>query len=91
MDAETFALLPHVRCSSTPTTRGVLVDEEALLAALRSGHLGAAGLDVFRNEPAFDQRFAALPNVFLTPHMGSATVETRDAVLLQMADRPRSG
>ncbi|MCE2575084.1 D-glycerate dehydrogenase [Komagataeibacter sp. FNDCR2] len=57
--------------------RGALVDEDALIAALRSGQLGAAGLDVFRNEPNPDPRFLELPNVFLTPHVGSATVETR--------------
>lgn len=62
------------------TARGSLVDEDALIEALRSGHLAAAGLDVFRREPEFDLRLAALPNVFLTPHVASATVETRDAM-----------
>ena len=62
------------------------LDEAALLAALTSGHLFAAGLDVFDNEPAFDLRFAALPNVFLTPHMGSATVETRTAMGMRALD-----
>lgn len=57
--------------------RGALVDEDALIDALRSGQVGAAGLDVFRNEPNPDPRFLELPNVFLTPHVGSATVETR--------------
>jgi hydroxypyruvate reductase len=79
MNAETFALLPP-RAVFVNAARGVLVDEEALLAALASGHLFAAGLDVFHNEPAFDMRFAALENVFLTPHMGSATEETRRAM-----------
>jgi hydroxypyruvate reductase len=79
MNAETFALLPK-GAVFVNVARGSLVDEEALLDALRSGHLFAAGLDVFRNEPAFDLRFAELPNVFLTPHMGSATLETRTAM-----------
>jgi lactate dehydrogenase-like 2-hydroxyacid dehydrogenase len=60
--------------------RGGLVDEDALVEALQSGHLFAAGLDVFRSEPDFDMRLAQLPNVFLTPHMGSATLETRTAM-----------
>ncbi len=60
------------------TARGSLVDEDALIAALKSGHLYAAGLDVFRSEPDFDLRFNELPNVFLTPHMASATMGTRD-------------
>ena len=53
---------------------------------MTSGHLFAAGLDVFRNEPEYDLRFAALPNVFLTPHMGSATVETRNAMGFRALD-----
>ncbi len=85
MNAEAFARLPK-GAVFVNTTRGALVDEEALLAALRSGHLGAAGLDVYRNEPAFDERFLEVTNVFLTPHMGSATVETRDAMGFRALD-----
>lgn len=58
-------------------SRGTTIDEEALIAALESGKLRAAGLDVFLNEPRIDPRFAGLTNVVLQPHMGSATVETR--------------
>jgi lactate dehydrogenase-like 2-hydroxyacid dehydrogenase len=79
MDARRFALMKH-GAVFVNASRGTLVDEEALLAALKSGQLFAAGLDVFRNEPAFDLRFAKLSNVFLTPHMGSATVESRNAM-----------
>lgn len=77
MGAREFALLPP-RAMFVNTARGALVDEDALIAALQSGHIYAAGLDVFRKEPDFDLRFAELPNVFLTPHVGTATVETRD-------------
>jgi lactate dehydrogenase-like 2-hydroxyacid dehydrogenase len=62
------------------SSRGVLVDEDALIEALQSGQLAAAGLDVFRKEPDYDLRFRDLPNVFITPHMGSATLETRNAM-----------
>ncbi|SMO80276.1 2-hydroxyacid dehydrogenase [Paracoccus laeviglucosivorans] len=62
------------------TARGGLVDDDALLAALASGHLGGAGLDVFRGEPAFDRRYLDQPRAFLTPHMGSATLDTREAM-----------
>jgi lactate dehydrogenase-like 2-hydroxyacid dehydrogenase len=58
--------------------RGSLVDEDALIEALQSGHLFAAGLDVYRREPDFDVRLAKLANVFLSPHMASATIEARD-------------
>ena len=68
------------------TSRGQLVDEEALIDALASGRLGAAGLDVFRSEPEYDLRLKDLPNVFLTPHMGSATVDTRNAMGFRSLD-----
>ena len=54
--------------------------------ALASGHLFAAGLDVFRKEPDFDLRLSELPNVFLTPHVASATVQTRDAMGFRALD-----
>lgn len=59
--------------------RGDLIDEDALIAALESGHLFAAGLDVYLNEPNIDPRFLTLPNVVTIPHMGSATIEGRTA------------
>jgi lactate dehydrogenase-like 2-hydroxyacid dehydrogenase len=61
-------------------SRGDLIDDDALIAALQSKRLFGAGLDVFANEPAIDPRYRALDNVFLTPHIGSATHETRDAM-----------
>lgn len=60
--------------------RGALVDEDAMIAALQDGHLGAAGLDVFAQEPNVPAALRALPNVVLTPHVGSLTVETRHAM-----------
>jgi hydroxypyruvate reductase 2 len=60
--------------------RGAIVDEEALVQALKSGKLGGAGLDVFVNEPHVPQELFAMDNVVLTPHVGSGTHETRDAM-----------
>ena len=61
------------------TARGDLIDEEALIAALEAGKLGGAGLDVYAREPMIDPRLLALPNVITLPHLGSATVEGREA------------
>lgn len=85
MTPETFGLLPRAAVFVN-TARGSLVDEDALIEALKSGQLFAAGLDVFRKEPDFDTRLAELPNVFLTPHTASATVETRDAMGFRALD-----
>lgn len=68
------------------TARGDIIDDDALVAALQSGHLAAAGLDVFRGEPNIDPRLASLDNVFLLPHLGSATLETRNAMASRALD-----
>lgn len=85
LDAERIALLPQ-GAIVVNTARGSVVDEPALIAALQSGKLAAAGLDVYRNEPHIDRRFAALDNTFLLPHIGSATRETRDAMGFRALD-----
>ena len=60
--------------------RGPSVDDEALIAALKSGHIRAAGLDVYDGEPRVHPGYMALENVALLPHLGSATIETRHAM-----------
>ena len=78
LDARRIGLLrPHVYLINA--SRGGIVDEEALVAALEAGRLAGAGLDVWRHEPQIDPRLLALPNVVMTPHMGSATFEGRQA------------
>lgn len=62
------------------TARGDIINDGDLIAALESGKLFAAGLDVFANEPNLDPRYRTMENVFLMPHLGSASVETRDAM-----------
>ncbi|MFT6222390.1 MAG: lactate dehydrogenase-like 2-hydroxyacid dehydrogenase [Paracoccaceae bacterium] len=61
-------------------SRGSVVDETALVAALQEGRLGYAGLDVFEHEPKVPEALFGMPNVVLLPHVGSATVETRAAM-----------
>ena len=61
------------------SSRGELVDEEALISALEAGRIAGAGLDVYTHEPAVDPRLLEIPNVVLLPHLGSATVVGRAA------------
>ena len=62
------------------TARGAIVDQEALAGVLGSGHLAAAGLDVFENEPEIPTELRSLPNCFVLPHVGSATRDARQAM-----------
>lgn len=61
------------------SSRGELIDEDALIEALQSGRIAGAGLDVYTHEPAVDSRFLSIPNAVLLPHLGSATYEGREA------------
>jgi lactate dehydrogenase-like 2-hydroxyacid dehydrogenase len=85
MDARRFNLLPE-GAILVNAARGAIVQDEALIDALKSGRLRAAGIDVFNNEPNVDKRLSALPNTFLMPHIGSATAETRDAMGFRALD-----
>lgn len=85
INAAVLDLLPE-RAVFVNVSRGGLVDEDALYDALTSGKLFAAGLDVFRSEPDFDMRFANLDNVILSPHVGSASRETRNAMGFRALD-----
>jgi lactate dehydrogenase-like 2-hydroxyacid dehydrogenase len=85
IDARRLALLPDGAILIN-AARGALIDDDALVDALRSGKLRAAGIDAYNNEPNVDPRLTALPNTFLMPHVGSATRETRDAMGFRALD-----
>lgn len=85
LNARRIALLPDGAIVIN-TARGALVDDDALIAALKSGKLYSAGLDVYNSEPAIDPRYRELDNTFLLPHVGSATRETRDAMGFRALD-----
>ena len=77
IDARRIALMKP-GSSIVNTARGELIDQEALISALDSGHLAGAGLDVYPDEPHVDPRLIAHPNVMTLPHIGSATAEGRE-------------
>lgn len=85
LDARAIARLPR-GAVVVNTARGSLVDDGALIAALRRGRVRAAGLDVFANEPHLHGAYRELPNVFLLPHLGSATEDTRNAMGFRALD-----
>ena len=85
INAERIALLPDGAIVIN-TARGALIDEQALIDALKSGKLAAAGLDVFKHEPGGNPAFAELDNIFMLPHIGSATFDTRDAMGFRALD-----
>lgn len=85
LNAERIALLPD-GAVVVNTARGAIVEDEALIAALRSGKVAAAGLDVFNGEPEIHPGYRELRNTFLLPHIGSATRETRIAMGMRAAD-----
>ena len=85
MNAERLAQLP-TGAILVNSARGALVDEDALLHAIENGKLSAAGLDCFKAEPGGNPRFAAYENIFMLPHIGSATRKTRDAMGFRALD-----
>lgn len=85
MNTERLALLP-LGAVIVNTARGALVDEDALIIAIKTGHVAAAGLDCFKTEPGGNPAFAAYENIFMLPHIGSATRQTRDAMGFRALD-----
>ena len=85
LDAGCIARLP-ANAVVVNTARGNVVDDRALIAALREGRVFAAGLDVYENEPALCADYLDLPNVVLLPHLGSATIATRNAMGFRALD-----
>ena len=85
LNAERIALLPD-GAIVTNASRGVVINDDALIAALKSGKVAAAGLDVYNNEPDIHPGYRELANVFLMPHIGSATRETRDGMGFRALD-----
>jgi lactate dehydrogenase-like 2-hydroxyacid dehydrogenase len=85
LNSDRIALLPP-GAIVVNASRGAVIDDEALIAALKSGKVAAAGLDVYNNEPDIHPEYRELPNTFLMPHIGSATKETRDAMGFRALD-----
>ena len=79
VDAAALASMP-ASAVLVNTSRGPVVDERALVEAVRAGSIGGAALDVFEREPEVEEGLLSLENVVLTPHLGSATRDTRVAM-----------
>ena len=84
-NAATIAKLPH-GAIVVNTARGDLVNDEDMIAALKSGRLAYAGLDVFAGEPKIHEGYYDLPNTFLFPHLGSAAIEARNQMGFEALD-----
>lgn len=85
LNARTIALLKP-GAIVVNTARGDLIDDEAFIAALKSGRIAYAGLDVFQGEPKINEGYYGLENAFLLPHLGSAAVEARDQMGFEALD-----
>jgi lactate dehydrogenase-like 2-hydroxyacid dehydrogenase len=85
LNAERIAKLP-AGAVIVNSARGALIDEDALIAALDEGHVLAAGLDCFKVEPGGNPAFAKYDSIFMLPHIGSATRQTRDAMGFRALD-----
>ncbi|CAK0740958.1 Glycerate dehydrogenase [Azospirillaceae bacterium] len=85
LDARRIEFLPPAAIVVN-TARGVVVDDAALIAALRCGRIAAVGLDVYEGEPRIHPGYRTLNNCFLLPHLGSATIETRNAMGFRALD-----
>ncbi len=85
MNSERLNMLPD-GAIYVNAARGAIHDDDALVEALQSGKLKAAGIDAYNNEPNIDARFAKLTNTFLMPHIGSVAAETRDGMGFRALD-----
>lgn len=85
LNADRIASLPD-GAVVVNTARGDIVDDAALIAAAKAGKVSGVGLDVYEGEPALNPGYLDLPNAFLLPHIGSATIDTRDAMGFRALD-----
>jgi lactate dehydrogenase-like 2-hydroxyacid dehydrogenase len=85
LNSKAISLLPPGAIVVNAARGGLVVDDD-LIAALKSGRIAAAGLDVFEGEPKLNPEYVSLKNTFLLPHIGSATIETRTTMGMLVLD-----